>query len=121
MPYAASLSTLSDTEAALDEACRDVQEQLGGLQPHLMFLFVTHSHLGSDLELAAADPANRGREGVPELSAPLRSRSRTPPVKAASATWLMAMVRSYPSGDSARLENAAPALLTSPCSPLGLI
>lgn len=54
MPYAASLSTLSDTEAALDEACRDVQEQLGGLQPHLMFLFVTHSHLGSDLELAAA-------------------------------------------------------------------
>ena len=31
----------------------------------------------------------------------------------------MAMVRSYPSGDSALLENAAPALFTSPLSPFG--
>jgi hypothetical protein len=31
----------------------------------------------------------------------------------------MAMVRSYPSGDSALRENAAPALFTSPLSPFG--
>ena len=49
------------------------------------------------------------REGVRYSSAPLRSRSSSPSVSAASAAmWLTAMVRSYPSGDSALLRNAVP-------------
>jgi hypothetical protein len=41
-------------------------------------------------------------------------------VSAATARWLIAMVRSTPSGESFRSLKAAPALLIRTCSPFGV-
>jgi len=44
MSFAASLSTLSDTNDALEAVCRAVNEQLAGATPKLAFLFVSPMH-----------------------------------------------------------------------------
>ncbi|HVV99818.1 MAG TPA: FIST N-terminal domain-containing protein [Planctomycetaceae bacterium] len=58
MPYAASLSTRADTQAAFEDVCRDVRNQLQGARPDLAFLFVSPSHrdqLERGLELLCAE------------------------------------------------------------------
>jgi small ligand-binding sensory domain FIST len=44
MPYAASLSTLADTASAVEAVCRDVNSQLSGARPDLVFVFVSPAH-----------------------------------------------------------------------------
>lgn len=53
MPYASSLSTNSDTNAALDDVCRQVRAGLNGQLPQLAFLFVTHAHASHFSQAAA--------------------------------------------------------------------
>lgn len=51
MPYAASLSQLGPTAAAIESVCADVLEQLHGETPDLSFVFVSHHHRGAFHEL----------------------------------------------------------------------
>lgn len=53
MPYASSLSTNSDTSAAIDEVCRRVRAGLDGHAPQLAFLFLTHAHAENFSQAAA--------------------------------------------------------------------
>ena len=53
MPFAASLSTLPETEAALEQACGELMSRLGSNVPDLLFLFVSHDHAKHHESLAA--------------------------------------------------------------------
>lgn len=52
MPYAASLSQLGPTAAAIESVCSEVLEQLEGETPDLSFVFVSHHHRGAFHELS---------------------------------------------------------------------